>query len=65
MLVKDINPLGNHSSPTALSDIDGTLFFRAEDGTHGYELWKSDGTPAGTTMVHDIHPSGRLPTPGT
>jgi ELWxxDGT repeat protein len=36
----------------------GTLFFSADDGSTGDELWKSDGTPAGTVPVKDLHPSG-------
>ena len=35
-----------------------TLFFRANDGVNGLELWKSDGTEAGTMMVKDINPNG-------
>ncbi|HUT30500.1 MAG TPA: ELWxxDGT repeat protein [Sedimentisphaerales bacterium] len=36
----------------------GTLFFVAEDSDHARELWKSDGTDAGTVMVKDINPGG-------
>jgi ELWxxDGT repeat protein len=34
----------------------GVVFFGGSDGVHGHELWKSDGTAAGTVMVKDIKP---------
>src|SRR5215218_1011171 len=36
-----------------------TIFFTANDGKHGVELWKSDGTNRGTKLVKDIHPNSR------
>lgn len=41
--------------PSALTDHNGTLFFRTNSGSIGYELWKTDGTVSGTTLVKDIN----------
>ncbi|MBT8363176.1 MAG: hypothetical protein KJP23_00625, partial [Deltaproteobacteria bacterium] len=38
-----------------MTNVNGTLFFTVEDCVHGRELWKSDGTEAGTVMVKDIN----------
>jgi ELWxxDGT repeat protein len=51
-----INPGGNMTHPTYLTNVNGTLFFSADDPAHGFELWKSDGTAAGTVLVKDINP---------
>lgn len=37
---------------------DGTFLFRAEGQGSGVELWRSDGTEAGTALVKDIVPGG-------
>jgi ELWxxDGT repeat protein len=47
----------NSSNPGNLTNVNGTLFFTAEDGVNGRELWKSDGTEAGTVQVTDIRPA--------
>jgi ELWxxDGT repeat protein len=38
--------------------IGSTIYFTASDGIHGTELWKSDGTGAGTALVEDINAVG-------
>ncbi len=53
-MVKDINPGITSSNHGNLTNVNGTLFFTADDGTNSTELWKSDGTDAGTTIVVDI-----------
>ena len=55
-LLKDILPGEGSSDPQRLVDLNGTLFFRANDGIHGDELWSSQGTAATTQMVIDIYP---------
>jgi ELWxxDGT repeat protein len=46
-----------------LRNVNGTLFFSGRDGSHGFELWRSDGTPAGTVMVKDIRAGAEGSTP--
>ena len=41
----------------------GDVFFQA-DGPQGFELWKSDGTAAGTVQVADIQPGAGDSSPG-
>ena len=55
-LVKDINPGSDSSFSYTLvcTNVNDTLFFSADDGVSGEELWKSNGTAAGTVMIKDI-----------
>src|SRR5262249_34349329 len=53
--VRVINP----STPWAAYQptlANGVLYFVADDGVHGRELWQTDGTAAGTMLVQDIAP---------
>ncbi|MEM9362054.1 MAG: ELWxxDGT repeat protein [Bacteroidota bacterium] len=34
----------------------GESYFIGEDSEHGIELWKTDGTKMGTSLVKDIYP---------
>ncbi len=58
-LVRDIRPGLADSNISYLSSVDGFALFQADDGSAaGAELWRSDGTAAGTFMVRDLHPAG-------
>ena len=58
-LVKNIN-LGNdgsgHSSPSSFTVFNNSLYFVADDGVTGQELWRTNGTI--TTPVADINTTG-------
>ena len=57
-LVRDISS-GNvmHSNPRHFVSDGQTAYFFANDGDNGVELWKTDGTAAGTRMLSDIGPA--------
>ncbi len=74
-LLMDISP-GTHGSDKGTSTtsqsigyipVGNQLYFGADDGSLGFELWVTDGTTAGTHMVKDIYPgnfNGLHPTAG-
>jgi ELWxxDGT repeat protein len=61
-MVKDTGPdyqpysINGSGDFADLTNVNGALFFRWFDGTHGGELWTSDGTAAGTKLVKDLAP---------
>ncbi|MGD1920167.1 MAG: ELWxxDGT repeat protein, partial [Pleurocapsa sp.] len=61
-LVKDIFPgsssygYGYGSNPSNFTEFNNKLYFTANDGETGIELWVSDGTSEGTRLVEDIFP---------
>jgi ELWxxDGT repeat protein len=60
-MVGDINPGSASSNPTDLVNVNGTLYFVANDGTNGAQLWTTDGSPGGTRIVKLINPAGANP----
>jgi ELWxxDGT repeat protein/cysteine-rich repeat protein len=65
VLVKDIPPGSRFHdlTPAAITNVQGTIFFRAVETNHGSELWTSDGTADGTTVI-DVNPGSIGSAPG-
>src|SRR5262245_38488160 len=55
-LLKNVNPGTLGSSPGQITAVGATIFFAARDSQNGLELWRTDGTAAGTAFVKDIQP---------
>jgi len=57
-LVRDIEqrPNGGAVAVRSIGAVGERVFFAGNDGVHGFELWTSDGSEAGTRLVKDIRP---------
>ncbi len=54
VLVKDVDPGTAGSAPQQLVNANGTLYFTAYNPAYGSELYKSNGTAAGTVLVRSF-----------
>lgn len=67
VMVKDINPGPERSRPggeAGFAEFGGELYFDANSGDFNPELWKTDGTEAGTVQVAEINPGTNPALPG-
>ncbi|WP_147447344.1 ELWxxDGT repeat protein [Corallococcus sp. CA054B] len=59
LLLKDVIPQDPGAPslfPASFVELGAIQFFTLDDGIHGQELWRTDGTPEGTAMVADLMP---------
>lgn len=67
-LLADIRPGSSTSSPSSLAAFDGKLYFAANDGIHGSELWQYDpaaeGGAGAVSLVVDIVSGSGSSNPG-
>ena len=60
----DVNGVNGGIFPSDLTAVGNEVFFSATTISHGYQIWETNGTAAGTQMVSDIDPgnNGIFPT---
>ena len=54
-LLQPVGSPGANSNPNSFATFGGYLYFGADDGTNGTELWRTDGIAAHTTMIQNIN----------
>jgi ELWxxDGT repeat protein len=57
-MIQDIAPGAGASNPAHFTEVNGVVYFAATDASGDRELWRTDGTAAGTYRVADINPNG-------
>lgn len=55
-VLEDINLLGLSANPDSLTEVAGDVYFLADDGVSGLELYRTDGTTGQTDQVIDLFP---------
>lgn len=62
-LVKDIRAGLSSSDPFGGVTAGSVVYFHARTAAEGYELWRTDGTNPGTTLVQDLYPGSATSLP--
>ena len=56
--------LSRYYTISAIADLEGKIVFAADDGERGSELWITNGTSEGTTLLSDVQPGSLGSVPG-
>ncbi|RKH74239.1 ELWxxDGT repeat protein [Corallococcus aberystwythensis] len=62
-LVSDLRPGTEGSAPERLVEVGGNVFYAADDGASGSELWVTDGINTASRRVKDVRPGAYGSTP--
>ena len=60
-----VSDIDYFDSPDFFAAGDGVAYFFQDDGVHGRELWRTDGTAVGTGLAADIEPGPASSSPET